>query len=356
MARPTRSWSFLLLSALSASPLLAQEPPPAPGDNGPDKPAASEVPAAELPVAPPEALEGVEKVPVTLAHRYTTGTRLVYEQRQTMEVEQGPMGTMSMQTGFGIERTVKEGRADGALLIEKFLHVVQEMNGPNGPMTLDTRDQTRSGNPGVDCLEGLVGGSIEIELTGSGEVKKVRGAAALVERIVATCPPEMQDLMAMQLAQNMNDETMARQTQENLVQFPAGELQPGAAWRRTAMYPIPPLDEVERTIDYVYLGVVDRGGVKCAKLWTRTKVGKVDGRQTEIQGTPATISLSAFEGTAPMLVRLSDGETLEYGPLELSYTAAIDVMGQHVDVAYKAMTRLEARSEASAAPTTPEEH
>lgn len=303
---------------------------------------------------PPEALEGVEAVPLALEHRYTAGKRLVYEQRQTMDIDQGPMGTVTIQTGFGMERLVKEGRPEGALLVEKFLHVVQEVTAQGQTHTLDTRDGTRSGNPGVDCMEGLVGGAIEVEVAGPGEVKRVSGAGGLVERVVAACPEHMQDMMAAQLSDSLNDETMARQIQESLLVFPGGELQPGATWRRAGKYPLPPLDEVDRTIDYVYLGVVERGGVKCAKLWTRTKVGAIEAKQTVIQGQPATVSLSAFEGQAAILVRAEDGEVLEYGPMEVKYTLDLKVAGQEMQIGYRALTRVEARPADEAAPPAQE--
>jgi hypothetical protein len=325
-------------------------PAPAPAQETPPPPPAEEAPL----VAPAEAQAGVEAVPLTLRHRWVQGAKLVYEQRQTMEVDQGPMGRVEMQTAFELEREVREVRADGATVRETYRQVVQEVVAQGQKLTLDTRDGTRSGNPGVDCLEAMVGGALDLTVKASGEIERVTGAAGIVERVAGACPEEMRELMATQLAETMNDEALARQFQEALLVPPEGELQPGAAWRRQGKFPVPPVGDLERTIDYVYLGAVERAGVRCAKLWMRTRVAGVEGRQTEIQGQPAVVGLTGFEGQTALLVRADDGEIVEFGPLEVQYTLSLQVAGQDLSIGYRVLSRVEARDGAPAPAPAPD--
>lgn len=331
-----------VLFACGGAPALAQESPPAPPADAP--------PADAPPRAPAEALQGVEAVPARLAHAFRPGAKLLYETRQTTELQQGPMGQMTMTTVFELEREVIEAAPEGAVLADTVLHVVQEGAFAGQAFTLDTRDGTRSGNPAIDALGALAGGRWQLKAGKDGRVTSVEGGRALLERVLAACPEELRDVMSAQLEMTLDDGALMQQAQEALVLFPEEELQPGATWQRAVKLKLMPLDELEKTIDYVYLGQVDRGGVRCAKLWSRVRVAGVENRDTMIQGQALTVSLDPFQGECALLVRLDDGALLESGPLKLAYEMTLRVQGQELQARYEMVTRIEARPAAPAAP------
>lgn len=294
--------------------------------------------------APPEeARQGVEAAPVELSLRFRPGTRLVYEARQTVEATTGELGTTTVQTAFEVERELEPVEGGGARVVETWRSVLQEVGAGGKTHTLDTRDGTSSGLPEVDCLRGLVGGSIRWEVDPAGKVSRLEGGPALAERVIARVPEEQRELWRLQLASTLSDEVLTRQAEEGFLSFPAGPLQPGDGWRRTSPLAVPPIGDLERTQDFVYLGLVDRNGTRCAKLWVRTRVAGVADRRVEVEGHAMVASIDPFEGEGPMLVRVEDGALLEAGPLELRWAVRLTVAGQPVERRYRALTRVEAR-------------
>lgn len=327
-----------VLFACGGAPALAQEP----------------TPAVEAPLkAPAEALQGVEAAPARLTHAFRPGAKLLYETRQTTALQQGPLGQMTMTTLFEVEREVTEAGPEGAVLADTILHVVQDGAAAGQTFTLDTRDGTRSGNPAIDALGALAGGRLLTKAGKDGRVTSVEGGRALLERVLAACPEELRDPMSAQLEMTLGDAALMQQAQDALVLFPEGELQPGATWRRAAKLGLMPLGELEKTLDYVYLGQVERSGERCAKLWSRVRVAGVEDRDTVIQGQALNVGLSPFEGECALLVRLEDGALLESGPLKLAYTMTLRVQGQELQASYELVTRIEARPAAPAVPAQP---
>lgn len=326
-----------VLFACGGAPARAQEPTPAP-------------PADAPPRAPAEALEGVEAVPARLAHAFRPGAKLLYGTRQTTVVREGAMSPMTTTSVFELEREVIEAAPEGAVLADTFVHLVQESALAGRTITLDTRDGTVSGDPMVDAMGALAGGRLQIKVGRDGRVASVEGGRALRQRVLAACPEVRRDLMSSGLEMTLDDAALMQQAQETLVLFPEEEQQPGATWRRAVKLKLGFLDELDKTIDYVYLGQVDRGGVRCAKLWSRVRVAGVENRDTMIQGQALTVSLDPFQGECALLVRLDDGALLESGPLKLAYGMTLRVQGQELQASYELVTRMEARSAPPAAP------
>lgn len=300
--------------------------------------------AQEVAPVPSDAHQGVEAVPVELKHRFSAATKLVYESRQTVEVEQRGLGRTSVETMFEVVRELEPAEGGGATGVETWRAVMHGASAGVQAKWLDTRDGTRSGEPDIDCLEALVGGTVRWTLDAAGKVSGLEGGPALADRVLAKVPAEQQELWRQQLAATFSNEVLARQAQEGFLPFPEGPLQPGATWTHADELAIAPLGDLARTQDLTYLGLTDRAGTRCAKLWVRTRVAEVAERRVVIQGQPVLASIGAFEGSAPLLVRVEDGALLESGPQELAYTLKLNVGGQVVECRYGLRTRLEARA------------
>lgn len=330
--------SLLLLLALAA-PGLAQEGNPLDKPAAPDEPAAPETRPFDKDapvVVPEEAWAGVTKAPRKLVHTFQKGAASRYSVKQRTEVDQGPMGSQTMEQVFEVRREVVDAPAEGgARLKETYEQVVFSIDAQGQTLTLDTRDGTSSGNPVIDAMGGMVGGSTESRVGKDGKVEQVTGAADMVGRILERTPEEFRPMLQENLGQSMTDEKLGQQMQESLVVFPDKELASGDTWRRETTNDIPNLGSLAMFNDYVYLGTVEHEGETCAKLHVRIRSPGKEKAETMLQGTPATIEMPAFETTSTILVRASDGEPVEGGPVVVTITVNIEVAGQALTVVNK---------------------
>ncbi len=328
--------SLLLLLLLTlAAPGLAQEGNPLDKPAQPDagaKPFDKDAPV----VVPEEAWTGVTKGPRKLVHTFQKGGASRYAVKQRTEVDQGPMGSQTMEQVFEVRREVVDAPAEGgARLKETYEQVVFTIEAQGQTLTMDTRDGTSSGNPVIDAMGGMVGGSTESRVAKDGRVEQVTGAGDLVGRILEKTPEEHRPMLEQNLGQSMTDEKLGQQMQESLVVFPDKELASGDSWRRETTNEIPNLGSLAMFNDYVYLGTVEHGGVECAKLHVRIRSPGKEKFETMLQGTPATISMPGFETSSTILVRASDGEPVEGGPVVVTITVHVEVAGQALTVVNK---------------------
>jgi hypothetical protein len=307
-----------------ALPALAQEPPipaPPPGDEAP-----LEVPAAEL--------DGLERAPQRLVHRFEAGRRYRGSSRQHMAVDQGPMGQFVMDMMFVTDDEVAAVRSDGgALMSTTYRDVVYEISAQGQSFVIDTREgKTQTGNPAIDAMANFVGAKLEVTVAADGTLEQVTGGPALVDRIVADLPPGMKEGMAEQLGNSMNDEQLARQFQETYIVFPAGELAAGQGWKRAYTMTVEPVGAMDVSVDYVYLGVAEREGVRCAKLYARHRSSGCQDRDIVVQGMPAVVSISPFTAEGSIWVRVEDGILVDQSPRMVSYTTDMEIAGQKVHI------------------------
>lgn len=315
-----------ILLALLALPLLAQ---PGLAQEG----AAPAQPADAPVVVPAEAWEGVDKTPLKLVHVFVKGAAPRYQVRQHSEIDQGPMGTQVMDQVFEVRREVTDVPAEGGALVkEVYEQVVFSIESQGQTLSMDTRDGTSSGNPVIDAMGAMVGGSIESRVARDGKVEKVTGGKDMVARILEKTPDEFRPMLEQNLSQTMSDDRLGQQMQESMVVFPDKELASGDTWRRETSTDVPNIGELAMINDYVYLGTVDHGGERCAKLHLRIRSPGKEKFDTVLQGTPATISMPPFETTSTILVRASDGEPVSGGPVTVALTIHFEVGGQQLTV------------------------
>ncbi len=329
----------LLLSLALVAPALAQDGPP-PVVPAPDAPKPD---AAQPVVVPADAWEGVEKVPVELVHRWTVGAKLRYQTRQAVNVDTAGMGpNQRLDQTFGVAREVLEApEGGGAKVRDTYDAIAYSMEVGAQSMTLDTRDGTLSGNPVLDAMGAMVGGAIDTRVAKDGKVEAMEGGPALMERILAAMPEDARAAMRENLAGSLSDAALTRQLQESHIVFPGKSLASGEGWRRETTIGVPNVGDLNLVQDYVLLGVVDRKGVKCAKLLVRARSSGCEARETVLNGMPGTIGVDPFEATSPVLVRLEDGLAVEIGPQTLAMTIKIVVQGQEVTLTNTSTVRCE---------------
>lgn len=327
--------AFALTLVLSCSALAQEEPP------------------ARPPLAVPDsAWEGVERVPNRLVHVWRAGHRFSTTSRHSMTVERpGPAGTMTMEMIFVSDDVVVEApEQGGATISSTYRDVVYEVAAGGRSFAIDTRDGTlRSGNPVVDAMALMVGAPLKVTIGPAGTVERVHGGPDVAARMLAGVPAKLREQLRAQFATSMSDEQLARQLQESYVVFPPEELQPGQTWTREYSMPLDLLGEVGIVAEYAYLGVVQRDGARHARLYCRIACAGAEERDIQLaNGMPALASLSPFEGTGSLHVRLADGMVVDMSPRTAGYDVVVKVQGEEVRI----HTEITAASSCVDAPTT----
>ncbi|MEZ6185267.1 MAG: hypothetical protein R3F62_09700 [Planctomycetota bacterium] len=132
---------------------------------------------------------------------------------------------------------------------------------------LDTEQGLRSGNPGLDLFGELVGEPYLLRLEPRGQVLRIQDADDLYRRLREKTQGGFEDL---NLETTLDPVRTARELQPLFVEFPEEEeLKPGQRWAVGRTVEVAAGESLEGAATYVYLGIAEHQGRKCAKLAAR---------------------------------------------------------------------------------------
>ena len=224
--------------------------------------------------------------------------------------EDGEFGVVQIRTGTDVGEVETTN-------VGTLARIVDWYQGSDGILGITARGTRKFALHGMDRQpDGLYVGEIEV-LAGEPQLE---------------LPDEFRPMLEQNLSQTMSDDKLGQQMQESMVVFPDKELASGDTWRREASIDVPNIGALAMINDYVYLGTVDHGGERCAKLHLRIRSPGKEKFDTVLQGTPATISMPPFETSSTVLVRASDGEPVSGGPVTVALTIHFEVAGQQLTV------------------------
>lgn len=252
----TRIASLLLFSAAL---LGAQEPPAKPKEAKGPLPASFEVPAAAWKGVQREAstLGWAPRVGQVFGYRASTSLQLV----QDFGTEDAAVDPVDMTSAQAYRLEVLEVGESHVLVEATAREMVLTLS--TGGMTLssDSRSGTLSGNPGLDAFAEMVGEPFRVKLSRDGRVQEIVDLDQLHARLKAKTVYE--DL---NFEEVINGPRTSQELQAFFVEFAPRELKSGERWAVERSMQTGPGQNYSGVQTYVYLGVAEHSGVKCAKL------------------------------------------------------------------------------------------
>jgi hypothetical protein len=188
---------------------------------------------------------------VTLRYRWAKGDtaryRLTMNSAVTMSGLPGGMGDVTLNTRIAqvLRNDVEDMSGDGAATIRQTFESVRvEIDTPMGKMQYDSAaPESAAGDPGSalvkDMYAGLVGESIVIVMSQSGEVRKVDGMSRLAEKMFAKLPGQAMGPMGDSLKAGLSDDAMKIILSQGFGQLPEKPVKPGDTWNTQMTVPNP---------------------------------------------------------------------------------------------------------------------
>ena len=192
------------------------------------------------------AAAGADAQTVTLRYRWTKGDTVTYRMvLQTTSLVTGVHGMNEMRIDQGLTQVIKVTAVDvapdgTATLRETFEALKLEVDGPGGRVSYDTA-VPGSANPKIQplrqTLEAIAGGTITIEQAPDGSIRRVEGAAKILEQITKNTQHDPAAAAAAQgLKAAFSDEALKSSLEQSFPKLPADPVKPGDVWHsRTAM-------------------------------------------------------------------------------------------------------------------------
>ena len=332
--RPTT----FLLPAVCAIGLAQEAAPPA---KPAPQPSEFEVPAA--------AWEGVEREAATLGWSPRVGQVTSYRATTTVQLlqdygheagEQDPVEIRSTQAYRLEVLEVGEARVRVRCTAREL---VLALSASGMTLLTDSRDGTRSGNPGLDLFADLVDEPFVLELIREGQVSQIVDLSDLHARLKAKSSFERVDV-----AELVDGERLARELQPFFAELRPGEFASGARWALRRSLQAAPGQIFDGVQTWVYLGIAEFGGVKCAKL-----VGQFSLAPQELsEPGPNGVRRIAAEGRPYVAyVSLEDGAVLGSEPQSMTVTTEQSLAGVEGTLTLTSETTVTALpAEAPAAP------
>jgi len=252
----TRITTLLLCCAALVG---AQEPPSKPQEAKGPLPASFEVPAS--------AWKGVQREASTLGWAPKVGQVFGYRASTTMQLvqdygtEDAAVDPVDMTSAQGYRLKVLEVSESHVLVEATATEMVLTLSTGGMTLTSDSRSGTLAGNPGLDAFAEMVGEPFRVKLSAEGRVQEIVDLEQLHERLKAKTVYE--DLNFKEV---INGTRTAQELQAFFVEFAPGELKSGERWAVERSMQTGPGQTYSGVQTYVYLGVAEHSGVKCAKL------------------------------------------------------------------------------------------
>ena len=248
---------------------------------------------------------------VTLRYRWNTGDTVRYRMTQqstsTLSGLPGGMGDITIeQTTAQVYRVAaKDVAADGTTTLDQVIESVKmEMDAPPmGRMSFDSANPTAARASPMDdmlkkVLAPLAGAQFTLTLTPTGQVQKVEGISAAMEKMFATLPqdPQIQGMMS-GLKANLSDEGIKGMFAQGYAQLPQQPLKPGDTWKANFTVPNPAIGAMTTAIVATLQGIEGSGANQVAKIATKLTISQEEGAKGQMpMGMSAKLGTATGEG------------------------------------------------------------
>ena len=202
----------------------------------------------------------------------------VHHYRIGMESRSGTPGGDVVQIQIQtVRQEVLSVRGDGtARLSLTFEHVRLDQDSPLGRQSFDSGLDVDPRDPATAILSAMVGTTIELEVTPSGETLEVAGleevAALMLAAAVSTFPGGGGDAMR-EIFEGMVDESAVAPAIQPLL--PGGAAVPGATWEEVSEVALP-IGIASLTRRFTYLGAVEDGGRRVGQVLLAGEIGDLE--------------------------------------------------------------------------------
>lgn len=190
-----------------------------------------------------------------LRYNLKTGQKYGLNQLSEQEIKQDVMGMSQViknTIGGEIFMTITEKKADVYTSDITFSALSFKMESPMFSVDYDSKDaNTDLTNPIAKALGFMVGKVFKMTFNDRGEVLEVSGFEAMMEELAKTYADDPSTLgqMKQTLAQQFDDESLAKSLGMMLIVYPEDKIKEGASWKHTnqTLKPLP------LTSDYEYV-------------------------------------------------------------------------------------------------------
>ena len=222
-----------------------------------------------------------------LRYKWTKGDQLRYRivQQGTTSVS-GIPGLGDMTTEQIATQTmlmvVNDVAADGSATIRQTFESVRfEINAPTGKVVVDSaRPSETSGDQFgqilASIISAMIGESLTVTTASSGELNKVQGMSAILEKMVARLPPNASAAsLANGLKTNFSDDAMTSMLSQGFAQFPERALKTGETWDRSYSVANPIAGQVNVVSNFTFQGVDASGSAQLARVTIKSTISPV---------------------------------------------------------------------------------
>jgi len=213
---------------------------------------------------------------VDLSWGYSPGE--IHRYRIGLESRSGtPMGDVVQIQVQTVRQEVLAVQDDGtARLALTFEHVRLVQDSPLGRQSFDSELGVDPGDPATAILAAMVGGTIEVSLTPSGEVRGVSGMEGMADRMLAAAvsafPGGGGDSMR-EIFEGMVDESAVAPAIQPTI--PGGPAVPGTTWEEISEVVLP-IGVASSTRRFTYLGAIEEGGRRVGQIHLEGEIGELE--------------------------------------------------------------------------------
>jgi hypothetical protein len=240
---------------------------------------------------------------ITLRYKWMPGDVLIYRTtvRTNSTVTGGPAGPVTYEQTLGqtLKVTVAAVAPDGTATVQQVIDAVTlDTNGPSGRMSYDSaKPPAGNADPRVlsvaRTLGAMVGEPISVAIAPNGAIRRIDGAARLVQKLMADLP---RDPMAGGLAQNLkamlSEDALRSSLEQSFSRLPDAPVKPGDTWT------------AEQSVGADVTGKV----VSTSTFTLKAIEGAGDAAVARVAVALALTQPGAPSGSASMAMRLTDGK------------------------------------------------
>jgi hypothetical protein len=235
-----------------------------------------------------------------LRYRFTKGETIRYRATQAVNVSMDNVpgaGSMTVDTNIVQVQSmnVTDVASDGTATVRvTFDSVKMDMTSPMGTMSYDSAAPAQSaGNPMAEMIAksygAIVGGSVTMVVTPSGEIKSINGLDALAQKISAGLPqgaglPGMSSLMT--------EDSLRTALEQNFPAVPNRSVRAGETWTHNKSVKTG-LGTAQTAMTFTFKGVESRAGRQLATL--------------AVAGTSKVTTDAAAAAGMPMQMTMGEG-------------------------------------------------
>jgi hypothetical protein len=253
---------------------------------------------------------------VTLRYRWTKGDtlryRLTMQTALTMSGLPGGMGDVTMNTTIVqvLRDVVEDVTADGTATLRQTTESVRaDVQTPFGKMLFDSAAPDSGGaDPGSamlkDVYSGLVGESIVLVMSQSGEIRKVEGMSRLAEKMFAKLPQQAMGPLGDSLKGSLSDEAIKVIFSQGFAQFPDKPVKAGDTWNNQMQVTNPMVGGMTTKIASTLKGV---DASQIATIVTKTTLAQ-DASKVASNPMGFKIEMSEGSGTGEVLFDAARGQ------------------------------------------------